>query len=121
MSEQDKKLLNTICMIAALIFMVPVVLFHAWTAVTLWGWFITPIFGIAAPGLIAVLGLRIAVHFLLPHGPDVVGDAVAKIWQKGCGTVEDPPAGASALGRQFFEVVYSLIALLFGAIYLFFL
>jgi hypothetical protein len=43
---------------------------------TIWGWFVTPAWGIAAPSLMAAWGLAIIVHLLIPAA-DVKKDKAA--------------------------------------------
>lgn len=47
--------------LAAVLALPPILLLRGWAMTILWGWFITPVFGLASPGLAACLGLSVTV------------------------------------------------------------
>lgn len=78
MSEGETDLLKVcLALAAALLLIVPAIIWQAYVGNTLWGWFISPLTGIAAPGIAAVFGaflfLRLAVR---TNNPDATTDKV---------------------------------------------
>lgn len=51
--------------------LVPIIAYwRAFVAVVLWGWFVTPAFGVAAPSIHHAFGIMLLLVFLLPPASD---------------------------------------------------
>lgn len=66
--------MGTFVILASVFFSVFVSLLRAWAVVTLWAWYVTPVFGIAAPGYLQAVGLLLLVATILLDIPKTSTD-----------------------------------------------
>lgn len=88
--------------------MVPFVwLINAYVINTLWGWFVTPVFGISAPGMILCYGLDIFVSYVRADHIRMRHD-IGKRFEK------EDTFSAAIFGSMMSPISAAVCALLFG-------
>lgn len=60
---------NVVLYPLAVLFVVGLVLWHAYAASILWGWFVVPLFGLPAVGVLEMAGLTLALRAVRPIHP----------------------------------------------------
>jgi hypothetical protein len=85
MKEKEEVTTETIfLMILALALIVPGIILTGYVLTILWGWFVTPAFGLAVPSIPIMLGLSLIVGYMTHQTPAVEDNRTAnKIFMTG--------------------------------------
>lgn len=62
---KNDKILKLLGAFAVLVLVLPLMFWNAWGLSVLWGWFVTPLFGLPVPLLWQIVGLLLFVHYAL--------------------------------------------------------
>ena len=67
-------IMTAVVVIMATAIVIPIILFRAYVLNILWGWFVTPVLGIVAPGYMLMLGFTFFTSLLFSHPVSVCKD-----------------------------------------------